>query len=82
METDGSLTVTLRDTNQPYCRIRPGYNQGIGPHVTFYRIVVNGEEEPVLILGVGGVNSLIRWLPMVLTTARRMGNRPPGKQRG
>jgi hypothetical protein len=59
----------------PYCVVKPAWNSGLGPHVSFYRITMDGEEEHVLTFGAGGVTSLVRWLPLVITAARRIGAR-------
>lgn len=85
--SDGSLVITLKGTNQPYCKIKPGYEPFLGPHVAVYRMHESGEEDRVLTIGAGGVGSIVRWLPIVLSSARRLENEalrkaPKAKKRG
>ena len=79
---DSAIVITQRGTDKPHVIIKPGYNPGIGPHLSFYRVMLDGSEDYCFTIGTGGVNTLLRWLPMTLTTARRMAHRPKGKQSG
>lgn len=71
---DHTLVICQQGTNQPYCEVKPGYNPGIGAHITFYRVAAldPSKKEPVLTFGVGGIGSLIRLLPLVIAAARRL----------
>lgn len=75
LEGDHTLVITLRGTNQPYCKFKPGYSPGIGPFVSVYRCSTTAPDEDgehVLTFGVGGIMSILRWLPLVINHARRM----------
>lgn len=83
---DHTLVITLRGTDKPYCKIKPEYTQELGPHISIYRMLIDGSEERCLTLGSGAVSSILRWLPMVMSAARRLENsasKPPkAKKRG
>jgi len=68
---DCKIVISYRGTSDPYCEVVPRYSRSLGPHAEFYRITGN-DRELVLTLGWGGLNTLIRWLPLVRSAARRM----------
>ena len=71
---DGSLIITLKGTSKPVYKFKPAYDPELGPHVVVYRVLIDGDEDRIMILGAGGVASIIRWMPMVMSFARRLEN--------
>lgn len=70
----GDHTLVIMQDEHPLVRIRPGFNSMIGPHVTMYRVLGSGEEVHLVTFNVTQTRGILRWLPLVLNAARRLGS--------
>lgn len=83
IDGNGVLTIYITGSERPHCVVKPGYNVQVGPHISFHRVNMNGEEEPAaLILGLNGLHALVQKLPLLAMHARRMERNTSKKQRG
>lgn len=73
---DGTFVLTLpADKNSaiPHVKIKPGYNKAIGPHLTIKKVLLGEHgDEHAIILRLSQAASLLRALPALINTAKRL----------